>query len=472
MAAKATFDDADVRHLLRRTRFGVRAADLQRVAQIGVANFVAEMLQFLPIGGTPWEQAADQLLVNADDPPGLEGGFPSETQLAQWWQALMLENPNPFQEVLALFWHDHFATSAEVLESDARWWMKAHVNLFRERGAGNFRDLALRVARDWAMLRWLDGVSNTRRAPNENFAREFWELFTRGVDNGYTQADIVEAARAFTGYRSRFDDPTDRSFVEFDPGRHDAGTKVVLGVTIPGQNATDDFAAVVDATLDSSDLTSRWIARRLLEGFCYPAPPESVIDELATLLRDRNYELAPVLRALFVSEAFHSAEARKGFERSPVSFAVGFLRASTLRVPSRTLDDALGVLGHRPTTPPNVNGWPGGPLWLSAQALTDRTNFLRTAITARTFQQGLGIDAAALLPSPTATAPEVVDALAARLDVTLTTTERTRLVEYMDTQRRNDGTVFDDPFDPATDVDERVRGLLYVLGQHPTFHVD
>jgi hypothetical protein len=471
MAPKTSFTDAEIRHLLVRTRFGVTPADLDRVAAIGVPAFVAEMLVFPPVGSTPWEQTAAQILVNEDDPPGLEGGFPNQGQVAQWWQSLCLGNPNAFQEALGLFWHDHFATSTEVLEESNMYWFVSHANLFRGQGTGNLRALLVAVARDWAMLRWLDGITSTKDAPNENFAREFWELFTRGVDQGYTQADILEAARAFTGYRQRFNATTGQAFVEFDPNRHDPGSKTVLGSVIPGQSLTDDYQAVVDITLDTGTLSSEWFARKFLEHYCYADPPQARIDELAALLRGANWEIAPVLQALFVSEAFYSEKALEGFVKSPVEQGIGFMRSANLPIVLRDLDRSLVALGHRPSQPPNVNGWPGGELWLSAQGMVERSNLVEKAIAARTYQAGLGISVADLLPTPTATSGEVVDALSALLRVDLAPDERTECVTYMDTQRLSNGTVISDPFDPTnpTDIDERVRGLLYILGQHPLF---
>ena len=140
---------------------------------------------------TALETTAAGHLVNTTDPVGLEGQFPSQQQVARYWLHLMINNPNPFQEVLAFFWHDHFASSTINLEGSATRWMVDQVNLWRKKGNGNLRQLLLDMSRDSVMLFFLDGVLNTKSAPNENFAREFWELFTLGVDNGYTQADIV-----------------------------------------------------------------------------------------------------------------------------------------------------------------------------------------------------------------------------------------------------------------------------------------
>jgi hypothetical protein len=229
----------------------------------------------------------------------------------------------------------------------------------------------------------------------------------------------------------------------------------------------------VDITLDTGTATSEWFARRLLQYFCYADPPAERIDEVADLIRASNWEIAPVLQALFVSEAFYSEKAKEGFVKSPVEFAAGFIRSTGLVIQTRDLDRSLTALAQRPTQPPNVNGWPSGTLWLSAQGMVERANLVQRCITARTYQQGLGIDPADLLPPGTPSSSEVVDALAALLDVPLSPTEHTEYATYLDTQRLSNGTVVPDPFDPTnpTDIDERVRGLLYVLSQHPEYAV-
>ena len=199
LVAKSTFTAEDVAHLLTRTRFGLNTADYTAVSTMGVPAFVDAML-VLP-QNTAVEQAATTSEI--EDP-----AFPQEHELVRWWLRVMQETQHPFQEVLALFWHDHFATSQTILGGDKKYWWPNHLNLFRYGGTGNLRTMLNAVALDWTMLEWLDGVRSSRNSPNENFAREFWELFTLGVDNGYTQADIVQAAKCFTGFRTRFDDTT------------------------------------------------------------------------------------------------------------------------------------------------------------------------------------------------------------------------------------------------------------------------
>jgi uncharacterized protein (DUF1800 family) len=467
LAAKAAFTSDDIGHLLNRTRFGLTAADLAAVAQQGVPAFVDAMLA-LPSGTALEAQVTTEEI---EDP-----AFPQEHELVRWWLRLMQENPNAFQEVLALFWHDHFATSQEILGGDKKHWWLAHLNLFRHGGAGNLRTLLYAVAEDWTMLEWLDGVRSTRNAPNENFAREFWELFTLGVDNGYTQADIVQAARCFTGYRTRYDEAVEQSRVEFDATRHDTGAKNVLGQVVAGRTGADgalEYRDLVDLTLAQRPVAEH-VAGRLFAYFCYTDPPPAVVAELAALLRASNYELAPVLATILKSEAFFSAASRSGLVKSPTEFALGFVRATGMRTHMDDLDGGLADAGQRPTMPPNVNGWPGGALWLSAQAMVERANLVRDCVTHRGSDVQTGLDLRALLPAGAqTTATETVDALAALLRVGLSPTDRAACVAYLDTRRQSDGTVVASPFSAANDVhvDERVRGLLYVLAQHPLYHV-
>jgi uncharacterized protein (DUF1800 family) len=473
LTAKASYDVADIRHFLARTHLAVRAADVAAVQQVGLPAYVAQMLQF-PAPGvtTPEEAAADPILVNPTDPPGLQGGFPNQGQLAQWWQYLFQRNPNPFQEVLALFWHDHFAASNIGLEQDKTWWTKTHVNLWRDQGAGNLKTLGIAMARDWTMLMWLDGLQNTAAFPNENFGREFYELFFLGVDQGYTQADIVEAARAWTGYRERGNVVTNQSFVEFDFNRHDQGAKVIFGTTIPAQPSgageTDDFDEMVDITFANRPVEA-YIARKILEAFCYANPPDTVVTQLGALLRGGNWALAPVFTTLFLSEAFHSPTAKAGFVKSPVDHALSLIRSTGILAQNRTLNNGLQTLGHVPTQPPTVNGWPVADAWLSAQGMVDRANLGNAILVDRVTQQQNGFNLATLLPPLPATTAQIVDHLALMLNVTITASERALYVTYLDTTTAGAPSVFNPA--NATQIDQRLRGLLYVLTQHPTFAV-
>jgi uncharacterized protein (DUF1800 family) len=435
---------------------------------MGVPAFVDSMLT-LP-QGTPWEALATTTEI--PDPM-----FPEEHQLVRWWLRVMQESQNPFQEVIALFWHDHFATSQTILGGDKKYWWPTHLNLWRYYGTGNFRSLLIAMTQDWTMLEWLDGVRSTRTAPNENFAREFWELFTLGVDNGYTQADIVQAAKCFTGFRTRFNDVTQQSFVVFESGRHNTTTKTVLGQTITGRTGADgvnEYVDMVDVTLNNRPV-AEFICKKLFEHFCYPNPPQALVDQLAALMRASNYELRPVIGTLLTSEAFFSPVSKAGLVKSPVELALGFVRATGMLTHMDDLDDALESAGQRPTMPPNVNGWPGGPLWLSAQAMVERTNYVADCVTHRNadVQVGLDLRTRCLQNGAATTADQAVDSLSWLLRVPLGAADHQICVEYLNTQRSSTGVISPSPFDAANDthIDERVRGLLYVLAQNPLYHV-
>lgn len=470
-AEQRALTDADYRHLLMRTHFGVRKAELDALKAAGLPAYVDDMLDFR--SGTAIEAAAFPELVNGTDPPGLQGGFPSGTQISRWWTRIMLDTDRPFQEVMAFFWHDHMPVAYDVLGGGYTHFEVDYINLLRHRGAGNFRDLLLSVARDPGMLIYLDGYRNTRTAPNENFAREFWELFTLGVDNGYTQADIVQASRAFTGWRFRYNASTGQYYMQFDPNLHDTGPKTFFGQTIPGQNVTDDFAAVVDITLAHRPV-AEFITKKIFEYFCYVDPPQALVDEMAAALRASDWELQPFLRSLFLSEAFLSNRSRQGRSRSPLEFGVGLERSTGLKTTYAVLDSSMNLLGQRPGLPPTVDGWPTGSLWFSAAAMVNRTNLAYTIVGDTTRQRNAGIEIAAILPPvPERTAAAVLDTLENLMRVTLTDGERASLIDYLNTVRQSNGTVVPSPFDGSnqTHLDERVRGLVYILAQHPTFHV-
>lgn len=472
------FDDDALRHFLRRTQYGVRQSELDALKTGGLAPYVDAMLVF-PASPTTAETNAAPLLTSTTDPVG---NFPSSSALARWWTQIMVDTQAPFQETLAFFWHDHFGVSSAGFDGSESRWIVGHVNLLRREGNGNLRTLLLDVARDPAMLKFLDGIQNTKAKPNENFARELWELFSLGVDNGYTQADIGESARALTGYREVFDSVSGLQNVVLDlPARHDPGSKTILGQTIVGQTVTDDYAQVVDITLQQGKV-AEYITKKLFESFCYENPPQALVDTMAAYLRAQNYELTPYLRSLFESEAFFSKKARRGLVKSPLEFTLGFIRTTGLKMTTNSttapafdvnaLDTSLQNQGQRPTQPPTVAGWPNGELWLAAQGMVERINVVHVCVDDTTDQARLGISVNAILP-PLAqrTADSVVDTLAKLLDVQLTTQDRVDLVAYMNTQRDAAGNVTSSPFDPAnqTQIDERCRGLLYILAQHPTY---
>ncbi len=445
-------------HFLFRTQWGASPTELDELKKIGLDAWIDRMLD---------PKEPPQLEKKALKELGKEE-FPSQSGLARYWLYRMQRNPNGFQEVLTYFWHDHFATSQRVLNHSSRYFFLKHLHLLRKEGMGNLRRLLKRVAKDPAMLLWLDGVSNNRLKPNENFGREFLELFALGVDRGYSQRDIEELSRAFTGYRLRYDSLSGQNFVTFDEKRFDPGIKEIFGVKGPF-----DMDGAIDLTIDRRGV-AEWICARLFSYFCYPNPPGGIVGELAGYLRKHNYEIRPLLKLLFRSEAFFSAKARQGRVRAPLEQVIGFIRTTGLEIPLEELDDALIALGNRPTMPPHVGGWPEGKAWISSLGLLERGNLLNELCTDRYYQNKLGVNLAALLPPRGKRSAEaVLDRILRYLRVTPDPEERRLYLDFLGQKVWFEGKKLmrkKHPFDGGDpqQVDERVRGLLFLVSQHPS----
>jgi uncharacterized protein (DUF1800 family) len=372
--------------------------------------------------------------------------------MQRWWLLRMLKAKRPLAEKLVLFWHGHFATANSKVENPE---MMAEQNaLFRLLGAGRFRDLLLAVSRDPAMILWLDNIYNVKGSPNENYAREVMELFALGVRDeqgnpNYTENDVREAARAFTGWSLG-----DRGEFEFHDDDHDHGTKTVLGLTgdLDGTDVVDRVAGMAQS--------ARWVCGRLWTFFAYPAPETAVVDALAQAYGDADTEILPVLRAMFLRDEFYSDRAKTEQVTSPVEFVVGSLRSLDARTNGWDLPYWTGVMGQELFNPPNVAGWPGGLSWMTSVTRLRRTEFAWTVATARGRERALSLPVDRLLRRlpEGAGGAEVVDrVLQAAGPVRAPAEARDALVAYMDA--RNSGTV---PFDPADPdhVDRKVRGLL------------
>ncbi|MFQ5507453.1 MAG: DUF1800 family protein, partial [Planctomycetota bacterium] len=408
----------EMQHFLVRTAFGSTRADLEAFEKLGLEAWLDRVLSFAK--DSALERSAAKEIENPERP--------RQGEVVRWWAHLMARTRNPFQESLALFWHDHFGVSQAVLGEGRTHMMLDHLKLLRRLGNGNLRELLYRVATDPAMLVFLDGVASTKEKPNENFAREFWELFSLGVDNGYTQADVEEASRAFTGYRLRFDSIARQSFVTWDELRHDDGPKTVFGLT-----GNYGYRELVDLTIDQRPV-AEFICRKLFEHFCYEDPPGRVVDEMARFFREADYELRPLLRMLLRSEAFFSKRSRESLLKGPVDFIVGFMRTTGLELPFYELDEGLAQAGQRPTQPPNVAGWPGGMAWLGSAFMLERGNLANALMTAREHQFRLSLSLSPVLPPPGERDAERVLGEAARLlRVRISESETDRYLAYLNT---------------------------------------
>lgn len=284
-------------------------------------------------------------------------------RLRTWWLERMVLTQRPLEEKMTLFWHGHFCSGQRDVK--ASYHMFLQHELLRWHAVGNFGAFVKAIARDPAMLEYLDCRVNRAEHPNENFARELMELFTLGVGN-YTEEDIKEAARAFTGWT--FEGNT---FL-IRPSWHDWGKKTVLGKT--GRLNGDD---VIDHLL-TQEVCARYIVRKIFRFFAHGDPSPEVINGLAHTLRASNYELKPLLRQLFQSREFYSERAVSQQVKSPIVLVASLLRTMAVtEFPKRgaqAMLAAAGGLGQILFEPPNVKGWPDGKDWITTSTLLGRYN--------------------------------------------------------------------------------------------------
>lgn len=347
------FDAPAAAHLLRRLQFGVTPAEIDRAVRDGLDATLDRL--FTPQPETAEFTASQAALRDA------AVATASVPDLKAWWLHRMAGTANPVVEKVTLFWHNHFATSISKVQSVPM--MVAQNDLFRTLGQGSFRKLLTAIARDPAMLVWLDGNANRKRHPNENFAREVMELFALGLGN-YTEHDIQEAARAFSGWHLR-----DGQFW-FNDSQHDPTEKTVFGKTgrFEGQ-------AIIDLCLDHP-ACPRFLAFKLLRTFVTADPAPASIDRVAGLFTKHDLALAPVLEEVCRTPEFFSAEARGSIIKSPVELILGTLRPLCERIRWPAVRDLAAQLGQDVFAPPSVKGWDGGRQWVHATAWVQRWNFL------------------------------------------------------------------------------------------------
>lgn len=363
----------DARHLLNRAGFGANPREIAAYAQLGRGEAVDRLLAgtrtTATTPGPDWVKepiTPPRVLRNASQEE--RRAFQAEEirrgfDLRAWWIGEMLATPSQLTERMTLFWHNHFVSSQQKVRY-TRLMYEQNV-LLRRHATGNFGALLHAASKDPAMVIYLDAASNRKGKPNENFAREVMELFTLG-EGHYTEHDIREAARAFTGWSVDLDTADFR----FRPFLHDDGPKTVLGRT-----GNFDGDAVLDILL-AQGATAEFVVAKLWREFVSPDPNPAEVTRIAARFRGARYDIKVALRALLLSDAFWSAENRAALVKSPVDLVVGTMRSLDFRV-GDALPLALVVagLGQNLFAPPNVKGWPGGEAWINSSTLLARKQF-------------------------------------------------------------------------------------------------
>ena len=369
-----TYDDA--RHLFNRAGFGATESEIQRsigMTREQAARNLLDNARTSPVTPPPaWtaETGALRYPRRGEEVTDVEKKMFQQEQIREglelrgWWVSEMLSTSSPLTERMTLFWHNHFVSSQQKVKL-AELMYKQNVTL-RANALGNFADMLHAIARDPAMVIYLDNAQNRKGSPNENFAREVMELFSLG-EGRYTEQDIKEAARAFTGWS------LDRQTGQFVFRRfiHDDGEKTVLGRT-----GNFDGDQVLDILL-GEPATAEFIARKLWREFVSPDPDETAIRRIAQRFRDSRYDIKVALYAIFTSDAFYASENRGVLVKSPIDLVVGTLRQFEMK-PSEATPFAVAAtgMGQNLFAPPNVKGWPGQETWINASTLLARKQFL------------------------------------------------------------------------------------------------
>ena len=374
-------------HLLRRAGFGATPDELDYFMGLGYEGAVEELLT-----STASTDLPDDLVrrYHVDQSDLRNGGAAGAL-----WVYRMVNTDAVLREKMCLFWHRIFATAATKL-IQARVIVN-QVAMFREHGLGSFRDILNRLSRDPAMLMWLDNQDNHKGSINENYGREILELFSMGVGN-YTEEDIKECSRAFTGWRVvnpdymsiKMRNNTARPYgyiawqFEYDDDDHDHGEKQFLGHA--GDFNGEDVVNIICA----QPATARFLARHLYHFFVAdelpvpqwphfaPRDPEA-IEIMAQAYFDSDYSIGAMVRAMFNSDFFKSEAARLARIKSPAEMVVGTLRlAGPIDLPSTDTYAAAGAcaaMGQGLLAPPSVEGWQGGSEWINTGAYVQRVNF-------------------------------------------------------------------------------------------------
>ena len=279
-----------------------------------------------------------------------------------------------------MFWHGHFATSIAKVRDLS--WMLRQYRIFLNDGLGKFPVLLDAVARDPAMIRWLDNETNRKGQANENYAREVFELFTLG-DGNYTEQDIQEAARAFTGWHIM------REQFHFARSLHDRGEKTIFGQT--GKFGGED----VQRLALEQDACGRFLAGKLLRFFVMPDPDDAIVVSLGAVMKANGYDIAETMRIVLGSRLFFGPQARRSLVKSPIDFVVGSARALELKqTNAKAAVPLLRLMGQDVLAPPNVKGWPGDRAWINTATWLTRVRAAR-AIAAQA-KRSLGVDGSAL----------------------------------------------------------------------------
>lgn len=443
--SKSKSQSALIPHLLRRAGFGTTPDELAYYQSIGYDKAVDELLKPDKVDNDKLED-----LIKAQN-----FDFTRLEDLKRWWLYRMCFTKRPLEEKLTLFWHGHFATSNKKVNNPYAMYLQ---NLaFRKDGMSNFSDLLLTVSKDPAMIVWLDNQQNKKGKPNENYAREIMELFSLGIGN-YTEEDIKQGARAFTGWETR------NSTFFFNAGQHDTGDKTFLGEK--GNLNGDDIVAIVAR----QPATSKFIANKLIAFFVSDTPNPDMADDLAKVFMKHEGNIRIVLKTLFTHKDFMSDKAYHAKIKSPAELVVGTIKTMQVQNLDGDLTSSMSRMGQSLFEPPNVKGWDGGRAWISTNTMMERFNF-ETRVTQQKFDAIEGY----ISPSEMVAQQKLTNARAMveyflnlLVDSDVPDSAKQELVRYVsaDAAGKPLNAIPDDKL-----LDAKLRGVVHLIMTMPTYQL-
>jgi len=401
-------------HLLRRTEYVARPARLAALSPVDITreNAVDDILNITAAVTIP-------TYIDHD----IEGqGYQQWMYAVQWWMNRMVDSPKPMQEKMTWFWHGHFCSSWDKVNS--AWAMLNQNKLFRDSAFGNFRALTHAMAIQPAMLFYLDNLDNVKSSPNQNFARELMELFTIGVvdANGtpnYTEDDVTAAARAWTGHGINWDTYE----YKFWSGEHDTALKTFMGVS-----RNWDGPDIINYLLQESPAKKlqacKYLTEKLWENFAYQAPAQALVDELAQVLFDNDMSIKPWVKAMLMHDEFYTTTAMQGLVKSPVDYIVSLFHYTGYRSADMNPQWYTDGMGQEPFGPPNVAGWKTNAYWVNTSVFGSRAEFARGA-TWRLRQNNGNAVASGRTPT------QAVDFVAQMFGLDLSAVTRNALIGYL-----------------------------------------
>jgi uncharacterized protein (DUF1800 family) len=440
-AGKANKNPFLIKHLLRRAGFGCTPKELAYYEGLGYDKTVKTMLEPRHVDDSELDN-----LINSQ-----QFDYTRLDDLKRWWVYRMAYTRRPLEEKMTLFWHGHFATSVRKVELPYRMYLQN--TLMRSMALGNFHELLLAMTKDPAMIVWLDNQQNKKGQPNENYAREVMELFSLGIGN-YTEQDIKESARAFTGWQTHQD-----GFF-FNAAAHDYGEKTFLGQK--GNYNGDDIIAIIV----QQPATGRFLAKKLCKFFAADEPSQQLLADVAGSYKPEGNNIKDMLHTLFMHDEFMNSHLKK--IKSPVELVIGSLKSLEVTQLDNDVATEIGRMGQSLFDPPNVKGWDGGTAWIATDTMMERFNFT-TRLTQQKFDAVEGyVKPSELVQSQGLTAPDaMIDYfLTLLVDNEVSQNVPTDLLQYFTTDSAGKQI---NPLQNDRVLDSKLRGVVHLIMTLPVY---